>query len=210
MIIRTYNIGGTQVLETALTSNLLTETATLIDTGIRQAIAGIGSDKRRIEMVATRLLVKHHFGNKATLSHLTSGVPVVTIADKPVSTHISLSHCKGKAVLALSDNTPIGIDVECIADRIQRLAHRVLNEDELHCVGTSTLLATIAWTAKEALFKCIPEEGVDFRERLHIDMSNLTDDVTTAEYTAQAYGRTYRLSTIVDRPFVMTLARKAE
>lgn len=69
--------------------------------------------------------------------------------------HFNISHCK-KAIAVAVNDSPIGIDVECIGRENDSLARYVLNDDELHQMEASedpSALFAKYWTQKEAVFK---------------------------------------------------------
>jgi len=72
---------------------------------------------------------------------------------------------------------PIGIDIERIGEKIEKVAPRVFNAPELNISSENRKKwLHICWSAKEALFKVIPETGIDFREHLHIVPALLTEE----------------------------------
>lgn len=69
--------------------------------------------------------------------------------------HFNISHCK-KAIAVAVNDSPIGIDVECIGRENDSLARYVLNDDELRQMEASedpSALFAKYWTQKEAVFK---------------------------------------------------------
>ncbi len=69
--------------------------------------------------------------------------------------HFNISHCK-KAIAVAVNDSPIGIDVECIGRENDSLARYVLNDDELRQTEASedpSALFAKYWTQKEAVFK---------------------------------------------------------
>ena len=68
---------------------------------------------------------------------------------------------------------------------------RVFSAEEQRFIGTSTWKATVAWTAKEAIFKCAGKEGVDFSSDLRLDLHTLADDAKASRYQAEAFGTSY-------------------
>ena len=72
---------------------------------------------------------------------------------------------------------PIGIDIERIGEKIEKVAPRVFNAPELNISSENRKKwLHICWSVKEALFKAIPETGIDFREHLHIVPTPLTEE----------------------------------
>ncbi len=99
---------------------------------------------------------------------------------------VSLSH-SGAWVAALlgPPGTALGLDVELVRDKAERLAAKFLNAQELldltqvgwpalpdAAPGTNARaeLLTLLWSAKETLFKLAGRRGVLFREHLLLDL----------------------------------------
>jgi len=136
---------------------------------------------RQAQWLAGRLLVQH-------LLHA-AGYPPVPLhnneAGRPYLTgpapqpSISLSHA-GAWVVALlaAPGTPVGLDVETVRDKAQRIARKFLNDTELAATqrlaealpADITLLYTTLWSAKETLFKLAGRPGIIFRENLLLDL----------------------------------------
>ncbi|MDD6622492.1 MAG: 4'-phosphopantetheinyl transferase superfamily protein [Bacteroidales bacterium] len=174
--------------------------------GMRYLTANVRSDSRRREIFTTNLLIRDVFGDGSHLCHYPNGAPYLENVAPPTPV-ISLSHCRDMAALAYA-NEPVGIDVEEMAERIMRVRERVQNADEQRYTGNSIVLNTIDWTAKEALFKAIPEEGVDFARDLAIDMSTTKANAIVNEFTATAFGRRYKLVSRLLDDRVLTVAFK--
>ena len=93
------------------------------------------------------------------------------------SGHISISHTKEWVAVAYHPFLPIGIDIERIGEKIEKVAPRVFNAPELNISSENReKWLHICWSAKEALLKAIPETGIDFREHLHIVPTPLTEE----------------------------------
>lgn len=95
---------------------------------------------------------------------------------------VSLSH-SGEWVAALlaPPGTALGIDVEVVRDKAQRIARKFLNERELAELERLALpplpgvesrqeLFSLLWSAKETLFKLAGRRGILFRENLLLDL----------------------------------------
>jgi phosphopantetheinyl transferase len=106
---------------------------------------------------------------------------------KGVPFHFSFSHCKGYAACAVSDNNPIGIDIEIIHPRILKVAHKFLNEKEkelLMGLSEETTLQQLAffWAAKEAMYKQHEQLGIDFSKDFHIPKLSMQQQGSVAGY----------------------------
>ena len=69
--------------------------------------------------------------------------------------HFNLSHCN-EAVLCVTDDSPIGVDVESVRAFDEEVARYAMNDDELqliHQVPRPDVAFTRLWTQKEAILK---------------------------------------------------------
>lgn len=101
------------------------------------------------ERAAVAAMVAAHFGPSGRLGHRPDGAPYI----EDSAAHISVSHSRHYAVLAVSGDGPIGVDIE--EPRYERLRHVAtpfLTAAELAAVTDDEALLR-AWTLKEALFK---------------------------------------------------------
>ncbi len=80
---------------------------------------------------------------------------------------ISLSHCDGYAA-ALASDASVGIDVERVSDRVQKVKNRFLNPSEMAITGESDAQLMLAWSAKEAVYKLYGQKELVFKEHMLI------------------------------------------
>lgn len=127
-------------------------------------------EARRAEWIAVRLLVKELFGPDAEVAYYPTGRPYL----KDSAIHISISHTKGYAAVAYSTDGPIGIDIETISNRVERIAHRFTSTDEAAYIDTHgqqdrPMYHLINWSAKETLYKLLDDTRMaDFKAAFHI------------------------------------------
>lgn len=112
-------------------------------------------DARLLEKYATHALSLFVTGSQETISHLPSGKPVISRG------HISVSHTKGYAAIAYSPSREVAIDIEYISDRVNRIAHKFLREDE---PLTDTFPRLVAWCAKETAYKYFSSDDLSFTD----------------------------------------------
>lgn len=161
--------------------------------GLHHQAENVRSENRRHEIITEGVMVKELFGENVSLAHRESGAPYLVEQGEESGMNVSISHCEGLVAVAHSRDRKVGVDVEVVSERAVRVQNRVLSADEIRFAGSSVVLNTLAWTAKEALFKLIPETGVDFRADLHLDLSSLDGTENEKTYEATAYGRSYRM-----------------
>ena len=85
--------------------------------------------------------------------------------------HFSISHCGHYAAAIVSSRDRVGIDIELITPRVEKIKHKFLHPNELafvnrHSVDQHILLLTLLWSSKEAMFKWWGNGEVDFSEVL--------------------------------------------
>jgi phosphopantetheinyl transferase len=87
--------------------------------------------------------------------------------------HISVTHSGDLAAVILSSAGLVGIDIEKVRPTILKVAEKYLHESELTGTGgrdDSTFL-TLAWCAKEALYKLYGHRGLDFKENIRLQFT---------------------------------------
>jgi phosphopantetheinyl transferase len=88
--------------------------------------------------------------------------------------HFSISHCSDYAAAIVSAEERVGIDIEMITPRMERIKQKFLHADELAFVHKyadeyQVKLLTLLWSAKEAMFKWWGRGEVDFSEVLRLE-----------------------------------------
>jgi phosphopantetheine--protein transferase-like protein len=129
-----------------------------------------------------------HFAGRYLLPFLFPDFPhaEIEIADtrKPFlpdeQYHFSISHCGNYAAALVSSTERVGIDIEIITPRIEKIKHKFLHIDELvfvhsHKADQQIQLLTLLWSAKEAMFKWWGSGDVDFSEVLRTEAFSFLD-----------------------------------
>lgn len=81
---------------------------------------------------------------------------------------ISISHCQGYAA-AIAAAKPVGVDVEVVSDRVQRVKDRFLSQQEQGILGVDDAHLMLGWSAKEAVYKLYGERGLVFKDNMVIE-----------------------------------------
>lgn len=126
----------------------------------------ITSEKRKREYLGVRVALKELLGREVDIRYNDEGKPF--LANE--SCHISISHSKEWiAVMAHPTRIP-GVDIECPSEKIIKLHTRFLSIEEQEKLPKpiDALQLLITWSAKEALYKMIGKQAVDFANQLHI------------------------------------------
>lgn len=169
---------------------------------------------KRLQHLAGRYLLQYLFPDFPTA--------LIEIADtrKPFlreeQFHFSISHCGNFAAAIVSTNYRVGIDIELITARVEKIKHKFLHADELidwkidqlddaKRVETLTLL----WSCKEAMFKWWGRGDVDFSEVMRIQSDPIqTKGFLKARFTKNEIDQelilSYRLNNLLSLVWVVT------
>ncbi|EOZ95139.1 Siderophore (Surfactin) biosynthesis regulatory protein [Indibacter alkaliphilus LW1] len=82
---------------------------------------------------------------------------------------VSLSHTKGVAAAIFHKDMPVGIDLDYIREKVVRLGPKFLDEQEMDFLNNDPALHTIAWSAKESIFKCQGKRGVSLKNNILLE-----------------------------------------
>lgn len=91
--------------------------------------------------------------------------------------YVSLTHTQGFAAAIFHQNTPVGIDMDVIREKILSIGPRFLAKAELDFLEKDPLHYTMAWSAKESIFKCQGKKGVSFRENILLEPFGPSDQL---------------------------------
>lgn len=124
------------------------------------------SELRRLEHLAGRYLLQQVVPglslDRVAISQL--GKPYL----RDGGLHFSISHSFPYVGVAADEHKEVGIDVQTLQDKIQRLQYKFLSDAEQDICGQATERITLAWAAKEAAFKRYGLGAVDFIRHMPI------------------------------------------
>lgn len=118
-----------------------------------------------------------HLAGRYLLQELFTNFPyhLIAIADtrRPFlpdeSYHFSISHCGDYAAVIISTDSRVGVDLEIVSSKVDRVKHKFLNAQELTLFAAADIRTlTLCWCIKEAVFKWYGNGEVDFRRHIHI------------------------------------------
>jgi len=176
----------------------------------KQMDTPFSSAAKRIEFLAVRALAKTLAIDPFAIRYESSGKPFIM----GQSYHISISHTKGYAALLISDLPLTGIDIESKSDRVLRIRSKFMHpEEERQLSGqkeNESIALLIHWSAKESIFKAIPDTGVDFIKELRI--LNFTSSDTSGSFYAKALrsNTTFQVDFRIESDYVLTCCFSTE
>lgn len=149
------------------------------------------NDKRLKERLSALILLKQLFGQQATVEHLPNGKPFVNIP----KIEISISHTYNIYGVSIS-RLPHGMDIERWGSTAWKVREKFLTIEEEKLIDllktfTKEQVATLLWSAKEAVYKAFDYPSLDFKK--DINLSLIDEKHTLFAYLPQ-YGRKARVS----------------
>ena len=141
-------------------------------------------NRRDIERFATLLLLKEA-KLEDQLQYNEFGKPVLRDGQ-----FISISHDKNIVGIIIQEQE-IGLDIQTVEERIQRIANKFCNEDELKHFQ-STEERTAIWCTKEAIFKYFGTD-VPFAESITVTSINWNSEEIIANYLGVHGARIFTL-----------------
>ena len=98
--------------------------------------------------------------------------------------HISITHSFTFSGLIISDDKPVGIDIEKQRDKILKIAHKFTPIEEYKTIANADALIsklTIVWGAKESLYKIYGKKKLLFLNHIYIEDFKFSSKKTTGE-----------------------------
>lgn len=127
------------------------------------------AESRKKQWLAYRILIRsilepEHF----PVEYDAYGKPYLAGCDY----HISVTHTEDLAAVIISRKGKVGIDLEKVKPRIEKVKDKFLNEVELALIHEDNALEqmTLTWSAKEALYKFYGRRNLDFKENIIVEV----------------------------------------
>lgn len=121
-----------------------------------QEINSYKSEQRKCEILAVQLLIREFVGDNVSLFHERNGRPYLSNG-----LNVGISHTCGYAVVVISCNKNVSVDIEFINQRVLRIKDRFMRADEC---AYSLIQYILHWCTKETLYKMFSEDKLSFGE----------------------------------------------
>lgn len=119
--------------------------------------------------------------------------------------YVSLTHTKGLAAAIFHKEMPVGIDMDYVREKVVRLGPKFLDESEMEFLGTDPLMNTIAWSAKESIFKCQGKKGISLKHNIRLSPFSLMDMVIEGKIQQSEYSdHFYKVKVEIENDIVLT------
>lgn len=122
--------------------------------------------KRELEKAGSQFLLRELLKtDDFILSYTAQNKPFL----KDKAQHISISHSHNKLAIIINENENTGIDIELIRDKILKIQHKFLSQEELAFAKDNIEKLITIWAAKEVLYKVYGLKELDFIANLFIE-----------------------------------------
>ena len=126
----------------------------------------IVNTNKKLQWCASRYLTRMIAGSEVELTHDEFGRPHFSHN----LVNISISHSTEFAAIIISQTEHVGIDIEPIHPKVERIAQKFMHEDELAQLHPNTRIEQLIlyWSAKEALYKLYGKKQLTFKTQLRV------------------------------------------
>ena len=134
----------------------------------QKVIDGLNNGKRNLHWLSTRVLLRKLLNTSEYIDCETDEHGKPFLPNSPY--HISFSHSFDYAAVIISKDKPVGIDIEIIKDKIERVANKFLVEKEIDFIDKQHKIEHlyICWCAKEAIYKLQGKRNVSFKDHIRL------------------------------------------
>lgn len=144
-----------------------------VPTDEMEEISLYGNESQRKQRLAVRALINELFDEKMYLDHHDNGKPYL----ENCATNISITHTDKYVAVIIHDEDDLGIDIESLDRDFTAVEKKALSEDEIDDLDEDnrqkkTEQLAIYWCAKEAIFKRMSQNRVDFAEQIEVEKFN--------------------------------------
>jgi len=157
------------------------------------------TEKRKLEFLSIRIGINSMLGRNVVILYNEIGKPTIEGGQY----NISVSHSKNLIALAAHPIKSVGIDIEYFSDKVQRIYKRFLSQTEQEELFADKDVEKLmmVWSAKEALYKIIGSDAVDFAKQLRIFpfSKNKSGEIQAEHVTSQ---RRFQLKYITTSEYI--------
>lgn len=140
----------------------------------------LSKEKRNLHWLATRVLLRKMLNTNQYIDCQAdeNGKPI--LINHPH--HISLSHSYDYAAVMISKTKKVGIDIEIIKEKIERVKNKFLSSKELNFINPNYQIEQlyVCWCAKEALYKLNGKKETSFKDHIHLESFDYKQSGTLA------------------------------
>ena len=143
-----------------------------VPTDEMEEISLIRNQSLRKQKLAVRALLNEMFEEKVYLGHHDNGKPFL----ENCITNISITHCEKYVAVITHQEDDLGIDIESLDRDFSAVEQKALSEEEIEDLDDDQKNEQLAiyWCAKEAIYKRMSQNRVDFAEQIEVEKFTFT------------------------------------
>ena len=128
----------------------------------------ISKSKRHLHWLGTRVLLRTMLRTDEYIDCKVDAHGKPYLVNLPY--HISFSHSFDYAAVMMSRNATVGIDIELIKEKVERIAEKFMRPAEMAFIEEEHKIQHlyVCWCAKEAIYKCYGQKEVSFADNISI------------------------------------------
>jgi len=122
---------------------------------------------------------------------------------------ISITHSFTFSGIIISDDTPVGIDIEKQRDKILKIAHKFTPIEEYKSIANHEALVsklTIVWGAKESLYKIYGKKKLLFLDHIYIEDFSFETNQTKGKILYEGVTDEYKIHFLETEGFTCVYA----
>ena len=122
--------------------------------------------KRNLHWLGTRVLLRKMLRTEQYIDVKIDAHGKPYLVNLPY--HISLSHSFDYAAVMISKKHPVGIDIEQVKEKVERIANKFMRTEEMAFINPNHKIQQlyVCWCAKEAVYKCYGQKEVSFADNI--------------------------------------------
>ncbi|QEC77866.1 4'-phosphopantetheinyl transferase family protein [Mucilaginibacter ginsenosidivorax] len=140
-----------------------------LDEAEKAYVEKLSHSKRYLHWLGTRVLLRKMLSTDEYIDCKVDAHGKPYLVNLPY--HISLSHSFDYAAVMISKTHKVGIDIEQIKEKVERIASKFMRPDELAFIGEDKKIEHlyVCWCAKEAVYKCNGQKEVSFADNIFLE-----------------------------------------
>lgn len=126
----------------------------------------LSNGKRNLHWLGTRVLLRTMLNTDKYIDCQIDEHGKPYLVNMPYQ--ISLSHSFDYAAVMISKSRPVGIDIEQIKEKVERIAPKFMKPQEMAFIDSQAKIQHlyVCWCAKEAVYKCYGQKEVSFLDNI--------------------------------------------
>ncbi|RCH53717.1 4'-phosphopantetheinyl transferase [Mucilaginibacter hurinus] len=135
-------------------------------------VENLGTNKRHLHWLSTRVLLRVMLSTNEYIDCKVDSHGKPYLVNHPY--HISFSHSFDYAAVMISRKHHVGIDIEQVKEKVERIAHKFMRKQELDFISEKYKIEElyVCWCIKEAVYKCYGQKEVSFLDNILLEPFN--------------------------------------